>query len=149
MWSRRSPCFFPAQDLDGNSHAERDDAPSVLVVEDEILVRMFATDVLEDAGFLVEQAATAGEALSKLQLTPRLSAAVIDLGLPDRLGDELAAEMRAVRGSLPILIASGRSEIELKERFASDTHVAMLMKPYTGSMLLGALEGLGVRRVSS
>lgn len=118
----------------------------VLVVEDETLVRMFAVDALEDAGFRVEQADQAGEALSRLQNEPMsLGAAVVDLGLPDRSGDHLAAQMRAVRADLPIVIASGRSERELKERFTSDRRVAILTKPYTASMLLEALASLGVR----
>lgn len=124
----------------------RDAATCILIVEDEVLVRMFATDVLEEAGFRVEQAANAAEAMGKIQaLQGGLTAVVIDLGLPDRSGDEVAAEMRALRGDLPILIASGRSERELRQRFAIDSRVAVVVKPYTGPMLLDALEGLGVQ----
>lgn len=119
---------------------------SILVVEDEVLVRMFAVDALEDAGFRVEQASEAGEALQRLETAPRsLSAAIVDLGLPDRSGDQLAAQLHAVRSDLPIVIASGRSERELKERFQADHRVAILVKPYTASMLIEALASLGVR----
>ena len=119
----------------------------ILIVEDELLVRMFAVDTLEDAGFGVLQAGEGAEALSMLA-TPDaadLAAVVVDLGLPDRSGDQVAAEIRALRASLPIVIASGRSERELKERFSSDQHVAVLVKPYTSSLLLQALESLGVQ----
>lgn len=120
--------------------------PCVLIVEDEILVRMFAVDVLEEAGYRVEQAATGAEAFARFESTPLLAAAIIDLGLPDRPGDEVAAELRDQRASLPILIASGRSERELKDRFATDPRVAILAKPYTEPMLLDALRRLGVDR---
>lgn len=117
----------------------------VLLVEDEPLVRMFATDALEDAGFRVEQASNAIEALSAIQaLEGVVSAVVIDVGLPDRPGDEVAAEMRARLARLPILIASGRSEKELKMRFAVDGLVAIMSKPYTGPMLIATLGELGV-----
>ncbi len=117
----------------------------VLLVEDEPLVRMFATDALEDAGFRVAQASNGAEALHALQLLEReLSAVVIDVGLPDRPGDEIAAEMRARLALLPILIASGRSEKELKVRFAVDSRVAIMPKPYTGPMLIARLGELGV-----
>ena len=117
---------------------------SILVVEDEILVRVFAADVLEDAGFRVEQAGSAAEAMRALRISPDVRAALVDIGLPDRSGDQLADEMHATRADLPIVIASGRSERELKERFARDAHVAILVKPYTAAMLLDALASLGV-----
>jgi len=124
---------------DSNSH------PRVLIVEDEVLVRMFAVDSLEDAGFKVEQAGNAAEALAKVHsLGQQLQAIVIDLGLPDRPGDAVAAEIRAALANVPILIASGRSEQELKERFAIDGRIAVMVKPYTGPMLIDALAALGV-----
>lgn len=117
----------------------------ILIVEDEALVRMFAVDALEDAGFTIAEAANAAEALRVLQSKgDSIRAVVVDLGLPDRSGDLLAAEIRQQRPGLPILIASGRSEKELRERFAIDGRVAIMVKPYTGPMLLQALQSLGV-----
>ncbi|HEY4368314.1 MAG TPA: response regulator [Steroidobacteraceae bacterium] len=117
----------------------------ILFVEDEVLVRMFAVDSLEDAGFRVEQAGSAGEAMARLQaLQHEVTAIVIDLGLPDRPGDEVATEMRGILTDVPILIASGRSERELRQRFSLDKHVAIMVKPYTGPMLIDALASLGV-----
>lgn len=121
----------------------------IVIVEDEILVRMFAVDVLEDAGFRVAQASNGAEALSKVaELGSQLQAVIIDLGLPDRPGDEVAAELRTQFTTLPILIASGRSERELKDRFHSDPSIAVLPKPYTEPMLLDALGRLGVTRAA-
>lgn len=128
---------------------ERGPTSSILIVEDEILVRMFAVDVLEEAGFRVAQAANGAEAFACLESTPTLAAAIVDLGLPDRPGDEVAAEIREKRAALPILIASGRSERELKDRFAADQRIGVLVKPYTASMLIGALAALGVQAPSA
>jgi DNA-binding response OmpR family regulator len=119
--------------------------PRVLIVEDEMLVRMFAVDALEDVGFQVLQAGDAAEAVKALAGGDPVQAVIVDMGLPDRTGDQLAAEMRAQRQELPILIASGRSERELKDRFAADPRVGVLVKPYTASMLVGALNSLGVK----
>lgn len=122
----------------------------ILVVEDEILVRMFAVDALEDAGFKVEEASSAAEALAQLNPVPAdLCAAVVDLGLPDRSGDELAADILALKPDLPILVASGRSERELKDRFSVNERVRLLVKPYTASMLLDALADLGIKAPAS
>ena len=117
---------------------------AILVVEDELLVRMFAVDALEDAGFRVIEAGTAAEALQALTTATDVRAAVIDMGLPDRPGDQLAAEIQALRADLPIVIASGRSGRELRERFVESPRVALLVKPYTAPLLLEALAGVGV-----
>jgi CheY-like chemotaxis protein len=126
------------------------DAPiaAILVVEDELLVRMFAVDALEDAGFRVLQAGTAAEALQALQGSPDVRAALVDIGLPDRPGQELAAEIRALRADLPIVIASGRSGRELRELFAGDQRVTVLVKPYTAPLLLDALAAVGIAAAS-
>lgn len=116
----------------------------ILLVEDELLVRMFAVDALEDAGFRVLQAGTAAEALLALQGSPDVRAALVDIGLPDRPGDQLAGEMHALRADLPIVIASGRSGRELRERFAGNQRITILVKPYTASLLLDALAAVGV-----
>jgi CheY-like chemotaxis protein len=120
-------------------------APRILLVEDELLVRMFAVDVLEECGFKIEEAGSAQEALDLLaQLPGAPVAAVIDLGLPDRPGDALADEVRKLHPQLPIVIASGRSEREIRDRFSKDSLVAALVKPYTASLLLETLSNLGV-----
>ena len=122
-----------------------DNRSTILIVEDEVLVRMFAVDALEDEGFRVVESSNAAEALAKLNELPDLAAVIIDLGLPDRPGDQVAAEIRASRSELPILIASGRSERELKERFRIDGRVGIVVKPFTGPMLYETLEKLGVK----
>jgi CheY-like chemotaxis protein len=119
-------------------------ATAILVVEDEFLVRLFAVDALEDAGFRVLQAETAAAGVQALQAAPEVRAAIIDMGLPDRPGDQLAAEIQVLRPDLPIVIASGRSGRELHERFAGHARVAILVKPYTSRLLLEALAEVGV-----
>lgn len=105
---------------------------------------MFAVDALEDAGFQVLQAGDATEATAALDAAGDVAAVIVDMGLPDRPGDQLAGELRARLQDLPILIASGRSERELKDRFAADKRIGVLVKPYTAAMLIGALAALGV-----
>lgn len=119
-------------------------APAILLVEDEFLVRMFAVDALEDAGFRVLEAGTAAEAMQALRGAPDVRAAVIDMGLPDRPGDQLAEEVLALRADLPIVIASGRSGRELRGQFAGNPRISVLVKPYTAPLLLEVLAGLGV-----
>jgi len=117
---------------------------AILVVEDEFLVRLFAVDALEDAGFRVLQAGSAGEAMQMLRGATDVRAALLDMGLPDRPGDELAAEIQALRPDLPIVICSGRSGRELRERFADNPRISVLVKPYTAPLLLEVLAEVGV-----
>ena len=70
--------------------------PRILLVEDEVLVRMVATDQLEDLGYRVETAGSATEAMNKVKLMEGdLALAIVDIGLPDIKGDVLVGELRA------------------------------------------------------
>jgi PAS domain S-box-containing protein len=119
--------------------------PCLLVVEDEPLVRMAAVDALRDLGFRVEEAASAMEAITKARvLGGRLDAAIIDVRLPDRNGDALAGELRAMAAELPIVIASGYGQDALASRFEDGRLIGFVGKPYDGEQLTSALRALGV-----
>ncbi|HLH50476.1 MAG TPA: response regulator, partial [Roseiarcus sp.] len=117
----------------------------ILLVEDEALLQLFAADLLEELGFKVDTAGTATEALNKLRLIPGgVDAAIIDIGLPDRKGDALIPELRALFPSLPVVIASGQDEGALREQVKSETNVSILPKPYTKDQVAAALREIGV-----
>jgi CheY-like chemotaxis protein len=118
------------------------DPVRILLVEDEPLISMMTAEMLEDAGCVAEEAATAAEAMSKL--TEQFAAAIIDLGLPDRPGDELTREVRQQFPDMPVVIATGRDSNEVARVFAGDPKVAAIGKPYDSPMLLKALRALGV-----
>jgi CheY-like chemotaxis protein len=123
--------------------------PCILVVEDEALVRMVAVDALEALGFRVEEAASGLEAINKTRvLSGRIDAAIIDVGLPDRKGDAVAAELRALDVNLPIVIASGYGADALQHRFEGDRLVSFLGKPYDPAQLGSTLRALGVEAPS-
>jgi CheY-like chemotaxis protein len=116
----------------------------VLVVEDEALVQMLAREYLEECGVKVDTANSAAEALDKLRLVPGgVDAVVVDLGLPDRKGDELVREIRAIYPSLPIVIASGQNDAGylLKD----EPSIAFVRKPYTSDQLKAAIRSVGIR----
>jgi CheY-like chemotaxis protein len=122
---------------------ERTDPPRVLLVEDEILVAMVATEHLQDLGYRVEIAGSANEAMNKVTLMgDKLALAIIDIGLPDIKGDLLVAELRARHPHLPIVVASGYDDPDLRQRFAHDGHIAFMRKPYTQADLERALAAL-------
>ena len=118
----------------------------VLVVEDEVLIRMLAVDMLEDLGFTADEAGTAAEALQKLQ-APNASYAMIflDIGLPDKRGDDLIKEVRQFNSAIPLLVASGEATPDLKARLDGFAPIGYLAKPYDQNRLKEALATLTVK----
>jgi CheY-like chemotaxis protein len=87
-------------------------APStILVVEDDAIVRMLIVDVLEELEFSVVEAADAEEALKVVENASQvIDLMMTDVGLPDMDGKQLATKVRELRPALPILFASGYAE---------------------------------------
>ncbi|WP_025109596.1 response regulator [Pseudomonas sp. H1h] len=86
-------------------------APTILVVEDDDIVRMLIVDVLEELEFTVLEAADGEQALETLRdESHTIDLMMTDFGLPDIDGRELANQARALRPTLPILFASGYAE---------------------------------------
>lgn len=106
-------------------------ARKVMVVEDEPLIRMLAVDMLEMLGFDVLEAAAGGEALA---ISPddlgRLHAMIIDLGLPDRPGEEVIRLMLAKRPDLPVIVTTGSDAVAIAQRLRGQGHIRVLEKPY-------------------
>ncbi len=117
--------------------------PKILVVEDDSLVRALAVDFLSELGLAAEEAGSAAEALNKIA-DPDINALVIDVGLPDQDGDEVAAGLRQSHPHLPIIIASGRGDGELMQKFSADARVRIVGKPYTLDSLEKALQEIGI-----
>jgi two-component system cell cycle sensor histidine kinase/response regulator CckA len=81
---------------------------TVLVVEDEDLVRAFARRTLERAGYRVYDAANARDALSTARaLGPALSVLLSDIVMPDLNGRELAAAIESELPQVAIVLMSG------------------------------------------
>jgi PAS domain S-box-containing protein len=117
----------------------------VLLVEDEALIQMLAVEYLESSGFTVHVAGSASEAMNTLGMVPGgVDAVVVDMGLPDRRGDALVREMRALHPSLPVVFATGAGSKELQSQFKGEGRTAFVTKPYTKSDLLNALSSLGI-----
>ena len=129
----------------GTTMRQPESPPLVLMVEDEPLLRLHAAEALPPAGFRLVAAARADEALAQLrQLAGEVAVAVVDLGLPDLPGEQLARQLREIRPALPIVVASGYSRRRLRNLFAGMDDVVFLEKPYGTAELLAALERLHI-----
>ena len=84
---------------------------SILLVEDEVLVRMTLADQLRSAGYVVLEASNADEALDLLHSKGHgVQLLLSDIRMPGRMdGLELARTMRAQHPEIKIVLASGES----------------------------------------
>ncbi|QZI68030.1 response regulator [Pseudomonas protegens] len=86
-------------------------ASTILVVEDDAIVRMLIVDVLEELEFSVLEADGSDAALSLLENPQQtIDLLMTDVGLPGMNGRELAERARQLRPHLPVLFASGYAE---------------------------------------
>lgn len=117
-----------------------------LLVEDEPLVAMVAADALGELGFRVVEAASATSALALAKTDiEKFAVAVVDLGLPDRPGEALVAELKTMRADLPVIVASGQAAAECDPKFEAFGKVVMLTKPYEFKSLRASIEALGLQ----
>lgn len=124
-----------------------DPPPIVLLVEDELFVRMTTLDMLEEVGCVVLEAANGAEALALLESTDRIDLLVTDVGLPDIGGLELYAICAKTCPGLPVLFITGYGAQDLQDELAGQPLVAVLGKPYQLRELKRALQsGLDAAR---
>jgi len=120
--------------------------PCFLVVEGEAPLRMFVVGALGKAGCRAEQAGSFSEAMAKMRnIGDRLAAAIVDLGLPDKPGDELIPEIHNLRPDLPIILAVGLANEDIHQRFAADGRIEILTKPFDAEKLIVKLRGFGIK----
>lgn len=82
---------------------------TVLLVEDEPLIRLFISELLEEAGFKVVEAANATEAQVLLNAGLQVNVLLTDVDMPNGCnGYELAHQVHRCRPEAEILIMSGR-----------------------------------------
>ncbi len=110
--------------------------PCVLLVEDEPLIRMLTTDMLDALGFTAIEAATGAEALAIDDgALAGVAGLVIDLGLPDHSGQEVARRLRLRRPDLPVILTTGADATEALAQLAGGGPAVALEKPYQFSQL--------------
>lgn len=106
----------------------------ILLVEDEVVLRMSVSDMLVRLGCSVAGVGSAEQALDLLLRDGSFDLLLTDLGLPGMSGEELAAEVQRRFPRLPVVIASGYGRPEGQ----ADGH-QFITKPYSAIDLQQAL----------
>lgn len=131
----------PAQ-ISPKSHGTQEDwrgHETILVVEDEEALREMACEILSGRGFCVVSAASAREALAKLDSLPKVDLVVTDVVMPEMNGIALSRELAQRFPHLPVLYISGYTDDQLAHRGILLPDVHFLAKPFTGEALLKAV----------
>jgi two-component system cell cycle sensor histidine kinase/response regulator CckA len=104
----------------------------VLLVDDEVDVRVLGGKMLERLGFEVRVASNGAEALEIYRRNPGMfSLVLLDLTMPHMNGQETFHELRKINPAVRVLISSGYSESEMTSRFAGEKIDGFIEKPFT------------------
>jgi len=107
------------------------DGETVLVVDDEPMVRMLITELLDDAGYTTIEAGEGSEALRVLQTKARIDLLITDVGLPGGMnGRQVADAGRALRPDLKVLFITGYAENAVIGNGHLDPGMQILTKPF-------------------
>jgi two-component system cell cycle sensor histidine kinase/response regulator CckA len=113
---------------------------TILVVDDEELVRHVARAVLESRGHRVFVAKSGGEAIDLLKRHfDQISLVLLDLSMPGLSGSELLPLLRTIQPNLRIVISSGFSEADVVRQFENEQISGVLHKPYLAAALINAV----------
>lgn len=110
----------------------------ILVVDDEFLLAMMLTDILEDEGYEVETVSNGEAALAAVR-AKRPAVVVTDFMMPMMTGLEFAEAVRAdeILADLPIILVSGAQGSVARER--PELFQAVFDKPYRNDVIVAAV----------
>ncbi len=111
---------------------------TVLVVDDEEIVRDVACSILENSGYGVLVAENGREALEVFRRRAgEINAVLLDLTMPEIDGAETFIELRRIRRDLPVILSSGFSDNDsVVELFTGQEAVGFIHKPYRAAQLI-------------
>ena len=113
---------------------------TLLVIDDESVVRKVACQTLREAGYTCLEADSALAALEQLQSDrQQLDGMVVDIRLPDMSGMNLVRLARIHRPGTPALFISGYAQPAVEEPELQQLLHAFLPKPFTPDQLLAAV----------
>ncbi|MBD3867511.1 MAG: response regulator [Acidobacteria bacterium] len=110
---------------------------SILVVDDEEVVRTVSRRILEKGGFTVHEAADGRAAIELLMADrPKVDAVLLDMTMPELDGRETLMEIEKICPGLPVILTSGYSELHASNRVSGLSYAGFIHKPYSADELL-------------
>jgi two-component system cell cycle sensor histidine kinase/response regulator CckA len=116
---------------------------TVLVVDDDEMVRTAAGLLIERLGFSVLSASSGAEAVELFRKNSRkVSCVLLDVTMPVMDGEETFWLLREIRADVPVLFMSGHSSRDIDSRLLGKTRVDRLRKPFHRAELERELRGV-------
>ncbi len=113
---------------------------TVLLVEDEDAVRIFAARALASRGYTILEASTGTEALARMDEAERIDLVVSDVVMPEMDGPTLLKELRKRQPDIKIIFVSGYAEDAFKRNLDGEEDFAFLPKPFGLKQLAQAVK---------
>jgi CheY-like chemotaxis protein len=113
------------------------DRRTILVVDDEALIRALAVETLRDAGYTVLEAATGNDAVVIFEQHPEIDVVFTDIVMPGIDGFMLADMAKVIRPAVRILYATGFAQ-RTRDHLGV-VHGRILRKPYHQAELADAI----------
>ncbi len=117
----------------------------ILVCEDDAFIRLDLAEMLESSGAEVLEAGSGQEALALLGNTA-VDLLLVDVGLPDRSGLEVARDAVVLLPDLAVIFATGRDEVPGSETLPN---ASLLTKPFSQEALLRAVANQTGRAIAA
>jgi signal transduction histidine kinase len=134
----------------GIAAARAEPGETVLVVDDEVSVRMLVTEVLRDLGYSAIEAGDGRSGLEILRSSARIDLLVSDVGLPGGMnGRQLADAGCALRPGLKVLFITGYAESAVMGGAYLLPGMSVLTKPFSLSTLADRIRELIAGRILS
>ncbi len=113
---------------------------TVLVVDDEDILRRSIARILEHHGFRVATASSGPAAIDQVGAQPdRFHVVLLDLTMPGPDGVQTMAQLRQIAPALPIVVMSGFAEDEVVARFGASQPTAFMQKPVGAAAVIAAV----------
>ena len=114
---------------------------TILIVEDEPILRSMARDILEECGYHILEASSGKDALDVWnRQANEIDLLLTDMVMPEGLsGMELAKQLLATRPRLKVVFTSGYTANEVNQEMLAQTRASFLSKPYTHTELAKAV----------
>jgi DNA-binding response OmpR family regulator len=114
----------------GSNSEHQADSPTVLVVEDEVLIRIAIADYLRECGYRVLEAGSGDEAVAVLKTDIRVDVVFTDVTMPGTLnGFGLAQWVRVERPGVRVILTSGITRTA-QQAHNLCAHGPIMEKPY-------------------
>ena len=113
---------------------------TVLIVDDEPMIRKMAAALLKRRGIPVLEAGNGTEAIERLTSEGgAVRAILLDLAMPGMPGDQALPIIRKLRPDVRVIVSSGFQDRDVQERFSNIEACSFLPKPYTREQLLAEI----------